>query len=83
MNTMRKSTETKTGLFKKTKLSRGIYLIQDCENEWIAVNTNKDLKESQLWTAYQCNRYEDCTAMNNWGVAFDTLKKLINYSQKF
>ena len=64
------------------KIHKGVYKIKDSQGTWIARGGFAGTVSGK-WMAFDCNTYEDCSDMNNWGVVFDTFKELKEYAKKW
>ena len=73
--------QSKTITMKVIKIKEGVYKIKDSKGTWIA--TGGCATMNGKWTAYDCNTYDECTTLNNWGTQFNTFKQLKQYSKSF
>lgn len=63
---------------KVEKIQEGVYRVTDSQGVWIAKGGYATANNK--WTAFECNKAEDCSNENNWAVSFDTFKQLKQYA---
>tara|TARA_R100000734_G_C3277449_1_gene71918 strand:+ start:269 stop:472 length:204 start_codon:yes stop_codon:yes gene_type:complete len=64
---------------KVEKIQEGVYRVTDSQGVWIAKGGYATANNK--WTAFECNKVEDCSNENNWAVSFDTFKQLKQYAK--
>lgn len=63
------------------RIQNGVYKVTDSEGVWIARGGYATMNGK--WVAFDCEKFEDCSDLNSWGVQFNTFKELKDYAFNF
>lgn len=61
------------------KITKEVYKVKDRVGTWIAKGSS--FQQGNFWCAYSCNKVEDCSNDNDWGLTFKTFEEVKKFAQ--